>query len=290
MKPLILVLCLISSYSFAIGSSNELKITPQIMNALESYVHDPDGFLPLSPEVVRIRSLFKDQNISRKFLKKKLNQFDSSSILNKMDQIKDHQSFNNDDKKMAIAFQMNKVSVLEDSDDWFDDDVYAYFFITDGLTTTAKITDTYKNVDEGEAFFLSIKDRKLFPVIGSDAKALTSHLIVDMGIVESDGDDIAEAKKITGIIIDIAIVIISSQNPEVGRELAKLRKEIKALADFFNNLNKDDRLITDSLIFNSGDLEKMLPDGRTVYPFSKKYSGKDRWSEWEYQVDFRVLK
>lgn len=287
MKFLVLILCIANTTSFA--NSKDLKLAPKLMEALSSYVNDPEGYLPLAPELMQIRNLIQEKNIDPDFLNKKLDQYHPSLITKRISKSSD---FKHDSKAkpMAIAFEINKISVIEDSDDWFDDDIYAYFFITDGFTTTAKITDTYKNVDEGEAFFLNLKDRKLFPNLANQAKALTNHLIVDMGIVESDGDDIEEAKKITSVILDLAIIIVASQNPDVGREIARHRKELKALADFFNDLNKDDRLVTDSIIFNAKDLNKMLPEDTTLYQFNKNYKGKDRWSEWEYQVDFRLLK
>lgn len=274
------------------GTLNDQFIS-KVMTALESYAYDEKGTLALAPEIARTRILLEDSGISKSFLKDKLANYHPSLLDSYINKIPDYSptQFKNLKDQMAVSFEAVKISVIEESDDLFGDDIYAYFFVTDGFVTTAKVTGIYKNLSEGEAFFLSLADRKLFPMTGDlGAKGFTNHLIVDMGIVESDGDDIAEAKKLTNIIIDIAIVIIASQAPDVGAEIAKLRKEIKALADFFNDLNKDDRLVTDTIILTYEDLAKKLPGNKTVSEFTKKYSGKNWYSEWSYEVLFRLLK
>jgi hypothetical protein len=188
-----------------------------------------------------------------------------------------------------IAVQALKVDVIEDYDDWLNDDIYAYFFITDGVIPTGKVTSIYRGLDQGQSFYFNEVDRAIFPLNGVPAKKPHNHLIVDYGIIESDGDDIKELQKLSSIIIDIALEVYASKDPQRAQVVLKLRKEIKALADMLLNLDHDDRLATGTVAYKTAELEKKL-EKESYFEVSKKHSGKTNFSKWEYKIKFRFLR
>ncbi len=179
--------------------------------------------------------------------------------------------------------------VIEESDDFFNDDIYCYFFVTDGVIPTGKITSIYKGVDEGETFFFNEVDRAIYPLLGVPAKAPDNHLIIDYGIIESDGDDIKDLQKLSSIIIDIAIAVYSQVNPDAGQVLANLRKEVKALADLLLSMNNDDRLATGSFGYTNAELSEILRD-QTYVEFKKTHKKESQFDDWEYHLRFRLIR
>jgi hypothetical protein len=193
------------------------------------------------------------------------------------------------DEVPEIALHAVKFDVIEESDDFFNDDIYTYFFITDGVIPTGKISDIYKGLDQGQSFFFNQVDRAIFPLAGIAAKRPNSHLIVDYGIIESDGDDIKELQKISSIIIDMAIAVYASIDPQSAQIIINLRKEIKALAELLINLNHDDRLATGSFGFKNKEITRMLSEESYV-EFKKKHKKNSRFDSWEYDIHFRMLR
>lgn len=188
-----------------------------------------------------------------------------------------------------MAVQAFKFKVVEESDDWLNDDIYVYFFITDGVIPTGKVTSIYKGLDQGQSFFFNEVDRAIFPLTGVPAKKPENHLIIDYGIIESDGDDIKQLQKLSSIIIDLAIAVYSTYDPQTAQILINLRKEIKALADMLLSMNDDDRLATGTLGYKVAQLEEMLKD-ETYVEVSRKHSGGSDFNPWEYKVYFRFLR
>lgn len=188
-----------------------------------------------------------------------------------------------------MAAQAVKIKVERASDTWFKDDVYAYFFVTDGVIPTGKVSTTYKGIGSGESFFFNEVDRAIYPLIGVPAKAPENHLIIDYGIIESDGDDTKEMQKLSTIIIDIAIAVYSSYDPQNAEILINLRKEIQALAQLLVSLNHDDRLATGTFGFKAEELHKMLAEESYV-ELSKKHVSKEWMNSFEYHIYFRLLR
>src|SRR5690606_37877520 len=85
-----------------------------------------------------------------------------------------------EEEGIAISLHFTKVKVEEESDDVFNDDLYFYFFLTDGVIPSGKVTSIYKNLDEGDSVHIMPADRVLYPVTG-EAKSPRRHLIVDYG-------------------------------------------------------------------------------------------------------------
>lgn len=188
-----------------------------------------------------------------------------------------------------VAVHAYKLSVIEESDDWLNDDIYAYFFITDGVIPTGKVTSIYKGLDEGESFFFNQVDRSIFPLTGVFAKKPHHHLIIDYGIIESDGDDVKELQKLSTLIIDLALAVYSSYEPQTARVLLNLRKEVKALSEMLLSLNHDDRLATGTIGFRAEEIASLLKD-QTYVELSRNHHGKGEFNHWEYVLYFRLIK
>ena len=188
-----------------------------------------------------------------------------------------------------MAAQAVKIDVVKASDTWFKDDVYAYFFITDGVIPTGKVSTTYKGIGSGQSFFFNEVDRAIYPLVGVPSKAPENHLIIDYGIIESDGDDTKEMQKLSTIIIDIAIAVYSSYDPQNAEILVNLRKEIQALAQLLISLNHDDRLATGTFGFKAEELHKML-EADSYVDLKKKHVSKEWMNSWEYHISFRLLR
>src|SRR5690606_6876137 len=141
-----------------------------------------------------------------------------------------------------MALHAFRFDVIDKKGLFFGDDIYAYYYVTDGLVPQGKVTEIYKNVKSCQAFFFNANDRVIFPGAGIVSATPSQHLIIDMGIIESNKDDIAQMQKISDVIIDLVIAVYGTQNPNTGAILLKLRQEIKALARELIALKKDDRL------------------------------------------------
>lgn len=196
-----------------------------------------------------------------------------------------------DFEKIKIALHAFKFEVINAYHDFYDDDIYCYFFITDGIIPSAKVTEIYKNNGSGDLFFFSEKDRIIFPITGDRAITPTNHLIVDFGIIDSMGDNIEDMKKMTGIILDLAMAVYGVYDPTTvtATTLIALRKEVKNLADAIINLNSDTKLVADSLYFKTNELSKIFAES-TFNEIFKEYEGERIISSWHYRMGFRLLK
>jgi hypothetical protein len=194
----------------------------------------------------------------------------------------------NSEHNLAVSLQVVKLFVKEESDDYFNDDLYLYYFVTDGLIPYGKVTSVYKNLDEGESFFFNEYDRLVFPLTGG-AKSPTQHLIIDYGIVESDGDDIKDLQKLSIMVVDMAIAVYGAVDPQTTQVLAPLRKEVVALATLLISFQNDDRLVTSSFGFTNQEIDSLMTPA-TVYEFKRKHKKKSRFDSWEYDLMFRFLR
>jgi 5-enolpyruvylshikimate-3-phosphate synthase len=111
----------------------------------------------------------------------------------------------------------------------------------------------------------------------------------NLGIIESDGDDIKQMQRLSSIIIDLAITIYSTQNPEAGAVLNQMRREIKALADMLLELNHDDRLFTGSFAYRNAEIAELLKD-TTYIEFSKNHKNPTSLGGFDYTLNFRLLR
>jgi hypothetical protein len=188
-----------------------------------------------------------------------------------------------------IAVHAFRFDVVDQLSDFFNDNLFCYYLVTDGVIPSGKVTNIYKNINGGESFFLDSEDRKVYPMGNEGARVPSNHLIIDYGIVKSNQSDIAELKKISGVIIDLASILYSVQNPAGSPVIMKLREQVKILTASLLDSHVNSRLVTDSLYLNNEDVMSNLGSS-SHYEFSKNYSGQVWWSTWQYNLHFRVLR
>lgn len=272
--------------------AEDSKIIPVFMEAAAMYIEGTSSsHLTVRSDIRAALSVLEKSNIDPAVLQKHISNKGMSWKLREDDRF-DHWTHQRNDSASDVpemAVQAFKFKVVEESDDWFNDDIYVYFFITDGVIPTGKVTSIYKGLDQGQSFFFNEIDRAIFPLTGVPAKKPENHLIIDYGIVESDGDDTKELQKLSSIIIDLAIAVYSTYDPQTAQILVNLRKEIKALAEMLLSLNHDDRLATGTIGYKVSELEEMLKD-ETYVEVSRKHDGGGDLSKWEYKLYFRFLR
>jgi hypothetical protein len=282
------LLALILSTAFAQAETS--KLIPAFLEAVEVYDSSSEEHLYLRPEVRAILDVLHQKNISPDLIKP----FQFVKTNGELPEDDKYDSWIKNSPKRSnqlpvpdISLQASKIDVIKASQ--FSDDIYAYFFITDGVIPTGKVTSIYKGISSGQGFFFNPIDRAIFPLIGITAKAPTNHLIVDYGIIESDGDDIKKLQALSAIIIDLAIGVYATQNPQAGQVLMNLRKEIKALADLLLSFNHDDRLVTDSFGYTSDEVAEMLSE-RSYVDIKKNHKKEGNYGSWEYDLSFRMVR
>ena len=180
-----------------------------------------------------------------------------------------------------MALHIHQLDVLDAKDEFMKDDIYFFFYTTDGATTVGRVTDIYKGLSGGQSFFLSATDRVLFPTKEVGFQVPHKHLIVDFSIIESDGDDIKEMQKISQAILPLAASAYGLYaGGGIGGVLSSatsvaLRKEVQKLSDSLLALNNDDRLINESLIYSPRSLEKLFIE-EDIFQFFKVYQGSSQ--------------
>lgn len=266
------------------------KIIPVFLEASKLYINGDNG-LYVRPDIRAALEVLEKNKISPAVLEKRIHNKKYSWPLRADDKfdhwVKNPQKTNAEVPEMAVhAFRFK---VNDESDNWFRDDIYTYFFITDGVIPTGKVSSIYKGLSSGQSFFFNEIDRAIFPLVGVPAKKPENHLIIDYGIIESDGDDIKEMQKLSSIIIDIAIAVYSSYDPQNAQILINLRKEIKALADMLISMNNDDRMAEGSFGWKVKELEEILRD-ETYVEITKRHHSKAEFAKFDYELSFRLLR
>ena len=187
----------------------------------------------------------------------------------------------------ALALHAVKLTVLEASDDWMKDDLYCYFFVTDGVATTGKVTSIYRGLAAEESKLFKLEDRVLYPLDGSLSKAPQNHLILDYGIIESDGDDIRDLRKLTAVIIDLAAAVYASQDPQMGVIAQQLRVEVKALADALLATENDDELVTSTWVLDQATIDRL--SAQTYVDIHRVHRHNNFFDTWKYRLSLRLV-
>lgn len=270
------------------------KFVPAFLEASKLYVEGEqlsDESLYVRPDIRAALAVLEKSKIDPAVLEKRI--YNKHSVIElRPDDKFDHWVKHPDKSRTEVpemAVHAFRFKVNDESDNWFKDDVYVYFFMTDGVIPTGKVTSIYKGLSRGQSFFFNEIDRAIFPLVGVPAKKPDSHLIIDYGIIESDGDDIKEMQKLSNIIIDIAIAVYSTYDPQNAQILINLRKEIKALADLLISLNNDDRMAEGSFGWKAKELEELLRD-ETYVEITKRHHSKAEFNKFDYELSFRLLR
>ncbi len=289
MKTILIAVALLLS---AFAQAEESRIIPVFLEAARLHVEGVKSSSIHRPQIQAVLQVLREKNVDPDLLAPLLTSTKGqrSFTLPRPDQFdawKKAEKFEGEVPEVSLhAFKMD---VIKRSEIMFKDDIYVYFFVTDGVIPTGKVSSIYKGVNSGDSFFLNEIDRAIFPLVGIPAKRPDSHLIVDYGIIESDGDDIKKLQKLSSIIIDIAIAVYGSYDPQSAEILIKLRQEIKALADLLIGLNSDDRLVTSSFGFKAKEIADLLRKESYV-EFKQKHSKDETFDSFEYHLNFRLLR
>jgi len=187
----------------------------------------------------------------------------------------------------ALALHAVSFTAHEISDAWMQDDVFCYFFVTDGGVPYGRVTATYRGLSAGEGFHFLPNERVIFPA-RPGFQVPQGHLTVDYGVVEADGDDTAQLQKLAGVVIDLAMAVYAAQDPRLASLLLNLRAEVKALAEALLNLEHDDRLVTGTLAWDNRWQQQLEAQG--VVNVKRTHHSRDFWDSWKYELRWRWLK
>lgn len=188
----------------------------------------------------------------------------------------------------AVAVHISQFDVLEASDDWFKDDLYCYFIVTNGVVPHAKVTQIYRGLTSGESFLFDLADRPLFPLVG-DAQVPSGDLVIDYGVVESDGDDVRELHQLSTLITELAVAVYQVLDPVEAAQWGSLRQEVVALTRALTELNHDDRLVTGTLVLSAAAAQSLLAEN-TMVEIKRKHQNNHFFDKWRYRLVWRLLR
>jgi hypothetical protein len=174
-------------------------------------------------------------------------------------------------KEEKVSIHLNKFKVIEDYDDFMNDDIYLYVITTIGNKVSLNLTNVYRGLDEGDSFYFFPSDR----ILASEVELSKSTVIVDFGVIEADGEDIIILKQLISDLVEIA--------PAGDLLDSRYLQAIKAFFYAVANLKDDTRLITDTIIIQKGE-------GKSFEEYDFIYSGERYWSDYKYLVNFRIFK
>jgi len=183
-------------------------------------------------------------------------------------------------REFALHVHLPRIMIIEEEDDFFNDDLYMWFIITrDGLTYP-KMTQIYRGYDEGSTLVFNHEDR----IISN--QPFKQHLIIDYGLIESDGDDIKELKSIIDQTLRLLELMNKSQAQSQIRE--RLLQEARLFMSKLLDLNNDDRLFSTSLNIT---YEHTLHawENQHFYEELQEFRGQNNGSDWHYQLAWRFF-
>ena len=186
-----------------------------------------------------------------------------------------------------VALHAFKIEVDEDYDDLLNDRLFIYSVTTFGDIQWGKVSSIYSNLDERTQAILSPNDQGLFDPKGR-IHNLDKPLIVDIGIIESDGEDSEELARLTGVIIDLAESVLAATDSSLAIQPGRLRAETQNLVDLLMSMDENDRMGTTSISLDPISVGQMLRDRRYVEWF-EEFSGNRRMSAFRYRLWFRLL-
>lgn len=186
------------------------------------------------------------------------------------------------------ALHAYRLDVVEDYDDWSNDDVYAYFITTHDDLIWGKVSSVYTGLDAGESVFFSADDRGIFGPRGEKIIA-KNNTIIDFGLIESSSKDVTQLQKVSDTIVDLAVVALAINNPAAGAAAVQARAEVKNLLKMLVAMSDDDRLVTDTLRLQPETIEGLLAQD-DVAEIERLYEGKRGWSKYAWRLHFRIFK
>lgn len=187
-----------------------------------------------------------------------------------------------------LALHAARLDVIKTSDDVFRDDIYCYFLVTDGTIPTGHVSQIYRGLSPGESFHFTAVDRVLFP-LGRASAIPRGPLVIDYGIVESDGDDVSELQRLTGLVSELALAVYAVMDPVQALQWGSLRQEIVALTQALVSLNHDDRLASGTIVLEAEEIERVL-GGETIAEIQRVHQNNHFFHKWRYRLVWRLIK
>jgi hypothetical protein len=190
----------------------------------------------------------------------------------------------------SISIHAFKIDVVNPVDDVTGDNIYGFFFVTDGHIPTGRVTSIYKGLRGGGSFYLNQIDRLVYPILANQYTSIPKgKIIIDYGLVESDTADIEGLQSLTEAIMELAILAygpIELMSPKI---IKLLRSEVKLLTKALLNLENDDRVVMNTKFLDIEDFHEIFKDG-PYKEITENYKGKHLLSKWEYNLHFRYFK
>lgn len=183
----------------------------------------------------------------------------------------------------ALHLHLPRLDVIEEEDDFFNDDLYMWFVITRDGIPTIKVTKIYKGLDEGQSLIFDHEDRVISNL------PFYQHMIVDFGIVESDGDDIREMQRLSRSALDLVVTALGQLDPDIRASLSQeLREEVTKVMELLIGLDHDDRLVTGSLLVDFRDTWQVWQNNR-ILERPHEFQGTHLGSDFKYRLTWRYL-
>lgn len=283
-----------SAHAMPTGQTKDALLVPDFVQAVEMFSAG-QGFAPAKPGVKMWLDGLTQHGVDPAYLQKRLDKARIKAAL--ADPFARYRKVFVEDLPRAeslatdaapVALHAFRFDVIEDYDDVSNDDIYCYFITTHDDMVWGKVSQIYTGLDEGTSFMFTPEDRGLFGPRG-DKLAPRNHTLVDFGIVESDMGDIAQLKKVSDAIIDLALVAVTIYDPEAGAAAAQARAETQNLMHLIVEMDDDDRLVTDTLRFTP---DSMMADlvNTTVNEFDRYYDHETFWTHYTYRIYFRLMR
>lgn len=254
-----------------------------------SYLRNDNSQEKLGPAAKVFFTALKASNINKNFIEKRFGRVNESLDLDKYRFLKVNSISNplTESEIDKVAIHATKIDVIEEYDDFTNDNIYAYFIVTHGDQTWGRVTDTYEGLDQGTSFFFDASDRAIFGPSGKAMK-LNNHVIIDLGIVESDGDDLTHLQMLSKIILAKAADAFKETSPMASKIADQLRAEVANLLKLISGLDYDDKLVTDSIYLTKDSLQNSLAT-QSYYEIMRSYEAKTFFTAYNYKITFRAL-
>lgn len=264
MKNLILLFVCLLIVSF---KTHALTLVPMIKKELEFVCRGNKPNTKLSYKISRL-------NLSTK---RCANIFNQSEIRHQ------RQKLTIKGSTQALHLHLPRLHVIEEEDDFFNDDLYMWFVITRDGIPTVKVTKIYKGLDEGQTLIFDHEDRIISNL------PFYQHMIVDFGVVESDGDDIREMQRLSRSALDLVVIAMGQLDPQLRSQVSvELKEEVAKVMELLLGLDHDDRLVTGSMLIDFRDTWQVWQNNG-ILERPQEFQGSHLGSDFKYRLTWRFL-
>tara|TARA_R110000868_G_scaffold100128_1_gene275337 strand:+ start:4643 stop:5437 length:795 start_codon:yes stop_codon:yes gene_type:complete len=183
----------------------------------------------------------------------------------------------------AMHVHLPKLKVIEEEDDFLNDNIYMWFIMTVDGIPYSKVTSIYRGLDEGDTLVFNHIDRII------NNLNYRKQLIIEWGIVESDGDDITKLQEISKQTLRLIRLYFESNSGQSAHQLSiALNQQSAEVMAQLLRLDHDDKLVSGTLILDARDTNQTISIGG-LYEFNQDFKGKHHGSDWHYELTWRFL-